>query len=128
MENSLLDLFDLAAECTAEPKSARKVGALTIVCHPNGGSRIRVPKPMMAYLQDVKAVGVKMADDHMFIFAKDGGHELRPEKGGAAVIYSGELVQELAEKYSWDFGTTHSLHFDEWEALDGKQAVAIKVA
>lgn len=128
MENSLLDLFDQAAECTAEPKSARKVGALTIICHPNGGSRIRVPKPMMACLQDVKTVGVRMADKHMFIFAKDGGYELRPEKSGAAVIYSGKLVQELADKYSWDFGDTHSLHFDEWNSLDGKQAVAIKVA
>lgn len=44
------------------------------------------------------------------------------------MIYSNDLVNELTEKYSWDFGESHSLHFDEWEANDGKKAVLVKVA
>ena len=65
------------------------------------------------------------------IYAKEEGkniHELRLEKSGAAVIYNVDLVDELAQRFKLDFSTSPTLHFSEWEPIDGAQAVAIKAA
>ncbi len=130
MNSTLIELFEEAAECTAAKRNGRQVGAVTVSGNEKGGIRMRLPKQVLDCLPDVKTVGVKAHDNYFFVFEKENGHKLRFEAdGGAAVLYNGDLIDELAKTFQWNFKEQTTLHFGEWERLDGAtKAVAVKVA
>ena len=124
-------IFDQAEECIVPQQSARN-SALTIICHKNGGKRLRISKAIMKdVLAGVTKVGVKAESQYIIFYEKPDGYPVQregKEHDGAGVVYNGALVDLLKEKLSLDFNGENSLHFYDWEAFDDRKAVAIKVA
>ena len=129
-----LDVFKEAEECIVPQHPARN-SALTIICHENGGKRLRISKKIMSdVLQDVTAVGVKTKFPYIIIFEQAGGIPVSREgkdHDGAGLVYNGALVDDIVNKLNLDFNGKSSLHFYEWdtaETEDGRKAVGFKVA
>lgn len=128
-----LDFFKEAEECIVPQQPARN-SALTIICHENGGKRLRISKKIMSdVLQDVTAVGVKTKFPYIIIFEQAGGIPVSREgkdHDGAGLVYNGALVDDIVNKLNLDFNGKSSLHFYEWdyaETEDGCKAVGFKV-
>lgn len=128
-----LEFFDEAEECIV-PQQAARNSALTIICHKNGGKRLRISKKIMNdVLKDVTAVGVRTKFPYIIISEQAGGIPVRREgkdHDGAGLVYNGALVDDVVNKLSLDFNGQSSLHFYEWdhaETEDGRKAVGFKV-
>ena len=129
-----LDFFKEAEECIVPQQTARN-SALTIICHKNGGKRLRISKAIMNdVLKDVTAVGVKVKAPYIIIYEQAGGILVSREgkdHDGAGLVYNGALVDDVVNKLSLDFNGKSSLHFYDWdtaETEDGRKAVGFKVA
>lgn len=119
-----------AAGCIVPQQSARN-SALTIICHENGGKRLRISKKIMNdVFPDVTAVGVNAEYPYIYIFEQAGGYPIGREgkkHDGAGVVYNGALVDDIVKKMSLDFKGNNSLHSYEWDEVEGGRAAGFKV-
>ena len=123
-------IIDTAVKSTAPKGVSRGNTVFSVISHSRGGKRVRFAKSLMeGPLKGVTSVDISYIDDYIIVVADENGYPLQQKDGkGAATLYNGKIVEEMKDKFGWDFSSECSRHFTEYELIEDTVGVAIKVA